>query len=138
MTRVACGLVPHARYLRVSSERGGMSSACGPYGDERARCIRSYLNWRALLPSRLVGQAHACTRGLARVVSRRGWSANHLPTLPIEAMKVGELVQIQHLDRSYIQTMTQNTILLSGVPARRPACANCAYRLLVWPSQGAD
>ena len=42
MTRVACGLVPHARYLRVSSERGGMSSACGPYGDERAHCIRSY------------------------------------------------------------------------------------------------
>ena len=111
MTRVACGLVPHARYLRVSSERGGMSSACGPYGDERARCIRSYLNWRALLPSRLVGQAHACTRGLARVVSRRGWSANHLPTFA----SVGTIVRCE-----WARAVSDARVLSPWLPA--PLC----------------
>jgi hypothetical protein len=75
MTRVACGLVPHARYLRVSSERGGMSSACGPYGDERARCIQShFVRELARAAAFAFGGTGTCVHAWARTRGPGEWA----------------------------------------------------------------
>ena len=94
MTRVArAGLFRTRDICACPASAAACHLHVGPMGMSglAAFALISCVNWRALLPSRLVGQAHACTRGLARVVSRRGWSANHLPTFA----SVGTIVRCE-------------------------------------------
>ena len=114
MTRVArAGLFRTRDICACPASAAACHLHVGPMGMSglAAFALISCVNWRALLPSRLVGQAHACTRGLARVVSRRGWSANHLPTFA----SVGTIVRCE-----WARAVSDARVLSSCLPA--PLC----------------